>query len=587
MPKEQRVNARHLSGRALLSGILIGALLTPCNVYSGLKIGWTFNISIIALLAITGCWALLARWTGSAELAPGEGNIGQTTASSAANIISGGLVAPIPALAMLSGGNLPAPALVVWVFSVSFLGIWVAWYLRESLLLRSGLAFPTGAATAEALREVFAEGREAALKLRVLLSAGLVAGLLKWLDSAWLALPRPGLGFGLPATGALAGAGGISAKNLTFSLDPSLLLLGFGAIIGFRAGVSLLLGAVVSWGLIGPWGLAVGFIAAGADDPDASWFPDMIEWLLWPGVSLMVFSALTRFVLRGAVERRAAAQTLPAIGDGPGARLQRIIGLAVASALVVVGQIAIFGIHWVIACVAVPIAFVLAMVASRVVGETGIPPIGAIGKVSQLATGVMAPGQTTENLMGANVAGGAAGQSADLLNDFKAGLAVNAPPGAQVVAQFFGILTGSLVGTWVYLKLIPDPGAMLITEQWPAPAVATWKAVAETLAGGLGAIPESALLAVAVGAAVGTGAALIEHYRGPAWLPSMPAVGLAMVIPASLAITMFAGSLMALLLHRFRPSLAQRFTIAAASGLIAGESLTGVAAALFGILGAG
>lgn len=48
------MNEPHLSGRALLSGILIGALLTPCNVYSGLKIGWTFNISIIALLAITG-----------------------------------------------------------------------------------------------------------------------------------------------------------------------------------------------------------------------------------------------------------------------------------------------------------------------------------------------------------------------------------------------------------------------------------------------------------------------------------------------------------------------------------------------------
>jgi len=573
------VNEPHLSGRALLSGILIGALLTPCNVYSGLKIGWTFNISIIALLAITGCWALLARWTGSAALAPGEGNIAQTTASSSANIISGGLVAPIPALAMLSGGNLPAPALVVWVFSVSFLGIWVAWYLRESLLLRSGLAFPTGAATAEALREVFAEGREAALKLRVLLSAGLIAGLLKWLDSAWLALPRPGLGFSLPATGALAGAGGISAKNGEPGAIAGAQVLRREHMVGFRAGVSLLLGAVLSWGLIGPWGLAVGFIAAGADDPGASWFPEMIEWLLWPGVALMVFSALTRFVLRGAVERRTAAQTLPATGDGPGARWQRIVGLAVASALVVVAQIAIFDIHWLIACVAVPIAFLLAMVASRVVGETGIPPIGAIGKVSQLATGVMAPGQTTENLMGANVAGGAAGQSADLLNDFKAGLAVKAPPRAQVVAQFFGILTGSLVGTWVYLKLIPDPGAMLITEgargeggYLSNSAVSTPRLNTCTLRN-----PDSCNCVRS--AAVGTGAALIEHYRGPAWLPSMPAVGLAMVIPASLAITMFAGSLMALLLHRFRPTLAQRFTFAAASGLIAGESLTGVAAA--------
>ena len=28
----------------------IGAVLTPTNVYSGLKIGWSFNLSITALL---------------------------------------------------------------------------------------------------------------------------------------------------------------------------------------------------------------------------------------------------------------------------------------------------------------------------------------------------------------------------------------------------------------------------------------------------------------------------------------------------------------------------------------------------------
>ena len=38
-----------------------------------------------------------------------------------------------------------------------------------------------------------------------------------------------------------------------------------------------------------------------------------------------------------------------------------------------------------------------------------------------------------------------------------------------------------------------DPAGMLITEQWPAPAVATWKVVAETLSSGLGSIPVSAI----------------------------------------------------------------------------------------------
>ena len=565
--------------------MLIGALLTPCNIYSGLKIGWSFNISIIALLLSAGFWALLERLRISSHLGAGEANIAQTAASSSANIISGGLVAPIPALAMISGTNMPPLQLIMWVFAVSFLGIWVAWYLRASLILRADLPFPTGRATAETLLEIFDQGREAALKLRVLLSSAAIAGVLKWLDTGAFTLPRPSLGFVLPAMGRLSGIAGITAKNLGFVFDPSLLLAGFGAIIGFRAGLSLLLGGILSWGLLGPWGLFQGFIVPGADDPNSNWFAAMIEWLLWPGVSLMVGSALTRFVLQGVSYRLTASRPDGhAGGDNDGAMITRLLGLSLASALVVIAQVMIFDIHWFIATLAVPIAFLLAMVASRVVGETGIPPIGAIGKVSQLSTGIIAPGETTANLIGANVAGGAAGQSADLLNDLKVGHMIGTLPRLQIVAQCFGVLTGSVIGSIVYLRLIPDPATMLVTEEWPAPAVATWKVVAETLDKGLGAIPISALLAVAIGAGAGIAGAWLQHRRAPRWLPNIPAFGLAMVIPASISITMFFGSLVGKFLERYQPNLAQRFLIAAASGLIAGESLTGVARALLGIV---
>jgi putative OPT family oligopeptide transporter len=574
-----------LTVRAVTSGMLIGAVLAPCNIYSGLKIGWSFNVSVIALLLASGFWTMLARLRFTGQLAAGEANILQTAASSSANIISGGLVAPIPALAMLSGGNLPPLQLIAWVFAVSFLGIWVAWYLRASLILRSDLPFPTGRATAETLCEIFARGHEAAIKLRVLLGATLVAGLSKWLDSAgWVNLPRPGLGFMLPASTRLPGYVGISAKNLTFSLDPSLLLAGFGAIIGFRNGVSLLLGGVVSWGLLGPWGLSQGYISAGANDPDASWFAVMIEWLLWPGVALMVGSALTRFVLQALTRQRSAATGVTR-DDDDRATVARLFGLSIAALLVVMAQITIFDIHWFSAALAVPIAFLLAIVASRVVGETGIPPIGAIGKISQLGSSITAPGDITVNLMGANVTGGAAGQSADLLNDLKVGHIIGMPPRLQIVAQFFGILTGSFVGSIVYLHLIPDPAGMLITEKWPAPAVATWKVVAETLNSGFGSIPPVALHAALIGGGLGIAGAWLEQRRSPVWLPNLPAFGLAMVIPASISITMFLGSLVGRLLERYRPTLAERFLIAAASGLIAGESLTGVARAMTNIFG--
>ena len=59
----------------------------------------------------------------------------------------------------------------------------------------------------------------------------------------------------------------------------------------------------------------------------------------------------------------------------------------------------------------VVMAFGLATVAARVVGETGIPPIGALGKIAQLGSGALVPGSISANLMGANVTGGAAGQT--------------------------------------------------------------------------------------------------------------------------------------------------------------------------------
>ncbi|MHA7834916.1 MAG: OPT/YSL family transporter, partial [Algiphilus sp.] len=95
--------ANGLGARALLTGAVIGALLTPCNIYSGLKIGWSFNMSIAGALLGLAFWRLAQDLFGTRAWGLPENLINQTTASSAASIISGGLVAPIPALALLGG----------------------------------------------------------------------------------------------------------------------------------------------------------------------------------------------------------------------------------------------------------------------------------------------------------------------------------------------------------------------------------------------------------------------------------------------------------------------------------------------------
>ncbi|WP_226686797.1 OPT family oligopeptide transporter [Stutzerimonas stutzeri] len=563
------VSSRELTLRALLTGLLLGALLAPSNVYSGLKIGWSFNMSIIALLIGFAFWQSMAVAFGRPRWSLLESNINQTTASSCASIISGGLVAPIPAYTLLTGQQLDSLPLMAWVFSVSFLGVWVAWYLRPSLIVESGLRFPEGMATLATLQQIYSHGAEAGRRLWVLGGAAVLAAGSKLLDTFFWTLPR--------------WAPSAQLERLTFSFEPSLLLLGFGGIIGLRVGLSLLLGAVLAWGLLAPWLLAEGLVRlpAAAQGPQ---FAALIEWLLWPGVSLMVCATLTSLGLRLLRSRSTTTRRRP--------RLRRphgwpAAGFALSVGLVLALQVSLFGIDPWLAALSIPLALLLAMVAARVVGATGIPPIGAIGQLSQLSFGVFAPGQVPVNLMSANTAGGAAGQCTDLLNDFKVGHAIGAAPGRQAVAQCFGILLGSVVGVLAYQLLIPDPRSMLITPEWPAPAVATWKAVAEALTGGLDALAADIRWAMLAGALVGVLLGALEGLlpaRRLRWLPSSAALGLAFIIPASISLMMTFGAVLAWAFASRWRSLGERFVIVAAAGLVAGESMAGVGASLWQLL---
>ena len=563
-------NERGMTARALLTGMLLGGALTPSNVYSGLKIGWSFNMSIIALLLGFGLWRTLGVVAHGRPWTLQESNINQTAASSAASIISGGLVAPIPAYTLLTGHTIAMWPLMAWVFSVSFLGIWVAWFLRPSLIAKSELQFPVGMATLETMNDIFGHGREAVKRISVLFGTGLFSAGVKWIDEFAWRIPRwtPTDRF----------------EKFTFNFDPSLLLIGFGGIIGIRVGLSLFGGALLAWGIIAPWLIQQGYVAVPANA--ASWFSPLVEWLIWPGVTLMVCCTLTSFIVQ--VLRVLKGGALSGARDLKPRFSVPVLATLAAVLLAVVMQVEIFNIPLLMAVLAVPLAVVLASVAARVVGETGIPPIGAIGKVSQLSFGIAAPGQIITNLMTANAAGGAAGQCADLLNDFKVGHEIKANPASQAIAQAFGILAGSIVGVLVYLVLIPNPDSMLLTAEWPAPAVATWKAVAEALSYGLDSIPVSVHWAVVAAAVIGILMGLLETALPPRWgryLPSAVAVGLAFVIPASTSMLMALGALLAWLFTLRCPGLARRFVIAAAAGLVAGESIVGVAASFWEMAG--
>jgi OPT family oligopeptide transporter len=589
--------------RAVLTGMTLGGVLSLCNIYSGLKIGWGFNMSVTAALISYAFWQSSNKIFKTREWGLLENNINQTIASSAAAISSAGLVSAVPALTMITGQTLSWFWLSIWVFSVAVVGVTVAIGLRRQMLIVDKLKFPGGVASATTIKEMYAKGSEAIARIKVLLSAAVFSSSLR-ITRTLFSIPKapvPGLISSQP-DGALISQGiaGITLKNMTFAFEPSMMMVGVGALIGWRACVSLLGGAIVAWGIIGPRVLELGWADPGINAADASWYTTVLRWLLWPGVAMMVTSSLTSFAfswrsiltaitgkdftknLKKQVEENEVSDDTYGQEDDVVPRKVFKIALLFVLILSVVLQVFLFGIQAWAATFGVLITFILAIVAGRVSGETGVTPVGAMGKVTQLIFGTIDPSPAA-NLMSANVTGGAASQCADLLHDLKCGQILGASPRLQCYAQYFGTIAGALVGSAAYLVLIPDPKNQLLTDEWPAPAVATWKAVAEVFMIGFEAMPEGAVTAMMVAGTIGIIlAALVKVIPAKyAYLvPSPASIGLAFVIPAYNSISMFIGGFIGLVLTKYCKTWAEKFLVVAAAGLIAGESLTGVAQAM-------
>lgn len=559
--------------RAVITGMLLGSVLSIANLYLGLQLGLVPNQAITGALLAAGAWAALSA-VSSGRIRPlrvHENNISQTVCSCAALIASAGLATAVPAMTFVSGVSLTWLRLAAWLSVVCLLGIFVAIALREPLVLRDRLAFPMGTATAELLRQIHSArstgpGHEddapAARRPAALVVSGLIAagwGLLAQLRG--LASFTPG--FSLR---------GISAADLTFNVPLSALGLGIGGLIGFRAAASMLLGAILAWGVLGPQLVESGYVRFAG-------YRELLNWLVWPGMALMLSAAVVSTLLSWATIRTAVLRSWPIGRSSAGYLVLFPVLLLSVAATAIVLQRMFFGVAAWIAAVSILLALLLALVAARVAGETGITPVGPMGKLAQLMVGALQPSAAGANLAAANVTGGAATQSADLLDDFKCGFLLGTPARLQALAQICGALTGAAVGSAVYLQLFPRPAEQLLTAEWPAPGVATLKAVAELFQTGFAVLPSHAAGALWIAAAAAATLSVLERVLPSGWsrfLPSPAAVGLGFVIPAGNTLTIFAGALAAAILGKLVSGWSQRYLVSLCAGFIAGESLARV-----------
>lgn len=597
-----------LTFRAVAMGAILGMLMSISNLYTTLKVGWSFGVAITSCVLSFVIWNTIRTVLGRAvsNMSVLENNCMQSTASAAGYSTGATIATAFGALLLLDPAHQHQPWWVVTSFTIvtGALGVWLAIPMKRQLINQEQLPFPSGIAAAATLRSLYSRGGDALKKAYALVAGlftGTLVGILNTAEDQFVALGRffefmrtrlfnvhlpeqvPEQGFRLLAGKPMIG----------FGFEPSVLLISAGMIVGLRVSLSMLAASSLLYFVIAPWLQSVdaanagvqGYIASIPTAGGGAFFHPR-NWALWGGTSIMVFASLAALALQW----RTVARSFTVLRRGPAANANapddadaRMAAIEVPNGWFVAGMVPItiamvivlmiaFQIHWWAGLIAVAMSFVLSMVASRATGETDTTPIGAMGKVMQLLFAVLSPGNVTHNLMSAGAGANSASSSADLLTDLKSGYLLGANPRKQFIAQAIGIVFGTIAVVPAWYLLIPNAAAL---DKYPLPATQSWVAVAQVLSNGIESLPMSARWAIVIGALLGILLPVLERAfpKARKWLPSSMGLGLGWVVFFSNALAFSIGAVIAWLWARWKPEQQDRYNIPLASGLVAGESL--------------
>jgi uncharacterized oligopeptide transporter (OPT) family protein len=543
-----------LTLRAVLIGALLGVVFAIGNVYVGLKTGISDNATLTsAILGFALCRGLAKR-----SYTPLENNITQTVSSSAATMPAAmGFLGSFPALTML-GHQYPSWVLLGWGGSLGLLGILLALPLRAHFLSDETLRFPDAVATAEVIQAMHESGARALSRARSLLAGAGTSAVIAWFRDGKPSIV-PGMTY-LPVT-----VRGIAAAPLSLGIIWSPLLFSMGMLMGPRTGLGLFVGGAVGAGL-GSSLIAEGVVREASASAVRS-------WLMWPGAALMISGVFTSFALDWRLLAR-SIRDVRALGSAFAGRALMAPAL-LAVGVVLVGWLG-FDVSPVLVAIALLVSLVTGVVIARSIGETAAMPLGTLGRLTQLA---LAPMTATSgaSIVTGSIPAGSGAQTGQTLETLKVGQKLGASPRNQILAQILGALIGTpfAVGAYAMLTRAYQVGG----ADLPAPTATPWKVLAELIGQGTASIPSYAGAAALVAVAIGVLLTWLERTRGARFVPSVFAMGLALVLGAAPAFTMAAGALVHAILKRLYPDWAREYAQSFAAGGLVGEAIIGIVVA--------
>ena len=569
-------------------GLVVALIMTAANVYLGLYAGMTVSASIPA--AVLGMAAY--RSLGRRDML--GANIVQTLASSGESLAAGAIFT-VPALVLVGAWqDFKFWPTTLIAMTGGLLGIAFMVPLRRLLIVDSPqLTYPEGVACAEVLRS----------------GAGGAKGGVAWLVQGFalgglMKLGSTGLGL-ISGTVEWAGRAGGRVFFAGSDLSPALLSVGF--ITGLGVASQVFLGGALAWVLGLPLLKPTEAMAAGPA-LDSAWglWSTQIRYL---GVGAMVVGGLwSIFSIRQGIfqglgslsrsyRRESAAPVKRTETDMPGRMLLALLAICAVMTC---------GLYWYLlkspglsiltTAIMFVAAFVLTGVSSYIVGLVGSSnnPVSGMTISALLGTaafflvlGLKGDSAILATLGVASIVCCAACSAADCSQDLKTGHLLGATPKAQQYAEVIGAIAPAFVIAPV-LSLLHH--SYTIGEGLKAPQATLFA----SLAGGIfgkGSIPYAM---VAIGAGIGVFLIAADERlkaRGSKFrLHPMP-VAVGMYLPFTLSVPIFLGGLVRAFGQR---ALARKGEaedapgaelgnagVLLSSGLIAGESILGVALAAF------
>lgn len=600
---------RELTWQAVLSAVVVSALVSLSYPYVVLKLGLGPNISVVS--AFLGALMLLA-------LAPkthGENrwmnNIVQTAGTSAAStaflcVVAAAIdiAAKNPHMTREKMDNIttlePWP-MFWWLCCAGGLGVLFMVLFRRHFLDDPKMVFADGVAAAETIVVLDSKGEEAGRKLKALGLTALASAVLDFLREGLKVIPNY---FPVP-----------SFKSYGVGIEWGFLPLGSGLLIGLNVGLSLLAATVV-YQATGPSMVESGIardIALSNFTPDTreraealidkkwekmseeeqafvktrggrtavaytneSYYPVLLLWFMWPATGLMITSAITAVLLkwRSIVASFRHLRAGAAQGQKEDVSLKTVlVGGALLTIALAVVQRENFGMSYVQTAVAVVCSLPLILVGVRVLGETNNGPISVMMNGLQAVFAVFWPGQTGHNLIAAGMAGSCNAQGQGTIQDYKTGKIIGSTPRVLTWVQLAAVPIGAAAIAVMYplLKNRYELGG----PELPAPTGIKIAGMAILISQGAEAFPRGALLWTVMASVIGVLIPVIQHYRRIEWLPSAAGFGFGLILPGTLNVPMAIGGILGWLwARRDKPSY-DRYAVTVASGFIAGEALIG------------